>query len=52
MFPPFASFEEHLDAFEEPVTRRSRCVQRTLVDIVGNVQEALDAFQGRIQAKV
>jgi len=35
-FPPFISFEEH----------------RTLVDLVGNVQEAQDAFQGRIQAKV
>ena len=52
MFPPFVSFEEHLDAFEELVTRHSRGVHRTLVDIVGNVQEAQDAFQGRIQAKV
>ena len=52
MFPPFVSFEEHLDAFEELVTRRSRCVHRTLADIVGNVQEALDAFQGGIQARV
>ena len=51
-FPPFVSFEERLDAFEELVTRRSRGVHRTLVDIVGNVQEVQDAFQGRIQAKV
>jgi hypothetical protein len=50
-FPPFVSFEEHF-AFEEPVTRHSRGVHRTLVHVVGNVQEAQDAFQGRIQAKV
>ena len=50
-FPPFVSFEEHLDAFEELVTRHSRGVHRTLVD-VGNVQEAQDTFRGRIQAKV
>ena len=30
--------------FEELVTRRSRGVHRTLVDIVGNVQEAQDGF--------
>ena len=51
-FLPIVSFEEHLDAFEELVTRHSRGVHRTLVDIVGNVQEVQDAFQGRIQAKV
>ena len=51
-FPPFVSFEEHFDAFEELVTRHSRGVHRTLVDIVGNVHDAQDAFQDRIQAKV
>jgi hypothetical protein len=51
-FPPFVSREKHLDAFEELVTRHSRGVHRTLVDIVRNVQEVQDAFQGRIQAKV
>jgi RNA polymerase sigma-70 factor (ECF subfamily) len=34
-----------LDAFEELVIRHSRRVHRTLVGIVGNVQEAQDAFQ-------
>ena len=51
-FPPFVYFEEHLDAFEELDTRHSRGVHRTLVDIVGNIQEAQDAFQDGIQAKV
>jgi len=50
-FPPFVSFEEHLDAFEELVTRHSRGVHWTL--IVGNVQRLrVNAFQGRIQVKV
>ena len=49
--PPFVSFEEHLDAFEELVTRHSRGVHWTL--IVGNVQRLrVNAFQGRIQVKV
>jgi RNA polymerase sigma-70 factor (ECF subfamily) len=34
-----------LDAFEELVTRHSRRVYRTLVGIVGNVEEAQDAVQ-------
>ena len=34
-----------LEAFEELVIRHSRRVHRTLVGIVGNVQEAQDAFQ-------
>jgi RNA polymerase sigma-70 factor (ECF subfamily) len=34
-----------LDAFEELVSRHSRCVYRTLVGIVGNVEEAQDAVQ-------
>jgi hypothetical protein len=44
-FPLFVFLEEHLDAFEELVTRHSRGVHRALVDIVGNVHEALNAFQ-------
>jgi RNA polymerase sigma-70 factor (ECF subfamily) len=34
-----------LDAFEELVTRHSRRIYRTLVGIVGNVQDAEDAMQ-------
>ncbi len=34
-----------LDAFEELVTRHSRRVYRTLMGIVGNVEEAQDAMQ-------
>ena len=51
-FPPVVSFEEHLDALQNwsPVT--AAVYTGTLVDIVGNVQEVQDAFQGRIQAKV
>jgi RNA polymerase sigma-70 factor, ECF subfamily len=35
----------NLDAFEELITRHSRRVYRTLVGIVGNVEEAQDAMQ-------